>query len=687
VIFLRSGPRDVVRNLYEMNTATGEVHGLLRAEDVLAGGEEKLTPEEKARRERRRESGRGFTWYSLSEDGQMLLVGLSGELYLVRRADGKVTPLPASKAGPAMDARFSPDGRWVSCIHGHDLYVIEVATGRETALTTGGTDELTHGEAEFVAQEEMNRRTGYWWSADSQWLAYEEADQKDVETLYIADARRPEAKPNGWRYPRAGHANAKVRLGIISVTGGTTKWVDWDHEKYPYMATVRWGADQPLTVYVQTRDQREAVLYLVDHQTGKPKELLKETDKAWINIDAWMPHWVNDNQFLWTTEQTGEKTLQLCNRDGSLVKTIAHGSGRLFGVASVDRARREIVISASDDPTQSQLYRVALDRGEIIALTDGRGDHGGRFSKDCNTWVETASLLSGEIHQTVRGRDASIRHELPSVAEDPPFVPSVELTQAQAGDRSFYAAIVRPRNFTANTRYPVLVSVYGGPGSNVVTSNARAYLRSQWMADQGFIIVSLDGRGTERRGRDWERTTCWDLISAPLEDQAAGLQALGAKYKELDLSRVGIFGWSFGGYFTTMAVLKRPDVYHCGIAGAPVIDWSDYDTHYTERYMGQPKDNPEGYKRCNALTYASQLSRPLLLVHGTTDDNVYFTHSLRMGEALFRAARPYELLVLPGFTHMVPEPQISIRLYERMVRYFRQHLIESPPKPLEPTGA
>ncbi|HUN80394.1 MAG TPA: DPP IV N-terminal domain-containing protein [Phycisphaerae bacterium] len=680
VIFLRSGPRDVVRNLYEMNAASGEVHGLLRAEDILKGGQENLTPEEKARRERMRVSAKGFTWVNLSEDGTQLLAGLSGRLYVIRRSDGHVTPLPESKAGPAMDARFSPDGKFVSCIRGNDLYVIDVAAGSEKALTSGGTEDMPHGVAEFVAQEEMDRHSGYWWSSDSKSLAYQETDQREVEKLYIADARNPENPPQGWRYPRAGKTNAKVRLGIVPVAGGSTTWVEWDHEKYPYMAAVHWERDEPLTVYVQNRKQQESVLYRVDPGTGKCTELLKETDPAWVNIRADMPRWLaGQKEFLWLTERNGPWELELRSADGMPIKKITQGPRSLYGVVAIDQARREIVVAGASDPTESQLYRVGIDRGDAVALTEGRGSHGGHFSKDCNAWIETVSLMDGTVKQVLRGRDASIRAELPSVAEDPPFQANLELTTVQTAARSMHAAIIRPRNFVAGRKYPVIVSVYGGPHSNTVSASARGYLRNQWMADQGFIVVSLDGRGTMHRGRDWERAIYKDLIGPALEDQAAGLQALGAKYHELDLSRVGITGWSFGGYFSAMAVLLRPDVYHCGVAGAPVTDWLDYDTHYTERYMSLPEDNAEGYKRCAAPTYANDLHRPLLLIHGTTDDNVYFTHTIKLTEALFRAGRPYDLVILPGFTHMVPEPIVNVRLYERIVRYFKQNLVDSRP--------
>lgn len=683
MLFLRSGPRDVVRNLFEISTADGLMKIRATADDLLGGKEEVLTVEEKARRERQRVTARGLASFSLSEDGKLILTSLSGELYVIQRNDGKILTLPDDPAGTPIDPKFSPDGRFVSCVRGHDLYVIELATMTQRRLTEGGTADVSHGLAEFVAQEEMGRPSGYWWSGDSQWIAFEEADVREVETLYIADARNPEQSPQGWRYPRAGTSNAKVRLGIVSVTGGEPRWVACDWNTYPYLATVHWGKDSPLTMYVQTRDQRTSQLLMVDEATGRTTTLLTETDDAWINIDSDMPRWLpGGEQFLWTSERSGEWELELRRRDGSVVKTYRPGSAKLYGVVSVDGARREVVVSGSVDPTQTHLYRIALDGGEVVALTREPGSHSGKFSRDGNVWVHTASLADGTISHFVRGRDATLRGELPSGAEQPPFVPKPELTTVETNGRTYYASILRPRGFDKSRKYPVINYVYGGPHSNMVHASARGYLRQQWIADQGFIMVSIDGRGTERRGREWERAIAGNVIDGPLADQADAMLALGEKYREMDLSRVGIYGWSFGGYFSTMAVLKRPDVFHAAVAGAPVIDWVDYDTHYTERYMGTPKDNATGYEACSALTFAGDLRRPLLLIHGTTDDNVYFTHTLKMAEALFLAGREYDLLALAGFTHMVPDPNVNVRLYERIVRYFRKHLVETTPQPV-----
>jgi dipeptidyl-peptidase-4 len=327
-------------------------------------------------------------------------------------------------------------------------------------------------------------------------------------------------------------------------------------------------------------------------------------------------------------------------------------------------------VVASADPTEQHVWRVPLgpdgSGGAPERLTQARGVHGATCARAAPVCVVTSRTAEGEFSAAV-WRDGREVGRLQSVAERPPWRPRVEWTTV--GAQGFRAAVIRPRDFDPARTYPVIVHVYGGPGFQMVEAVSDAYLLAQWLADQGFVVVAFDGRGTPGRGRAWERAIRGDLVKTALADQAAALAAL-----PLDTSRAGIFGWSFGGYVAAMAVLVRPDVFHAAVAGAPVTDWLDYDTHYTERYLGLPDDNPDGYRAASALTHAAGLSRPLLLIHGTADDNVYFSHSLKLARSLFTAGRPFEFLPLAGFTHMVPDPQTTTRLYERIAGFFRARL-------------
>ncbi|MEK6674358.1 MAG: DPP IV N-terminal domain-containing protein [Planctomycetota bacterium] len=674
VLFLRSGPRSFVQDLYEYDVVGGRERVLMTAEQILRGTSENLSAEELARRERMRLSARGITSYQLSEDGSKILVPLSDRLFVIHRASAKVMELKGSEGFP-IDPRFSPDGWRVACVRNGDLYVLDISSGTERRLTHGANDMISHGTAEFVAQEEMDRREGYWWSPDSRWIAYQRTSNEGLEVMHIMDAMYPDRAPQSWAYPRPGKKNAEVTLGVIPATGGETTWVHWDAQKYPYLANVKWMERSPLTVLVENRDQTEGALLSVNENTGECKTLLVERDEAWLSLDPEMPHWLSDGKaFLWTTERNGEGQLELRGRDGASMRMVTEPALHFKSFVHLDESNHTVYFLAQPEPTETHLYRLSLDgKSEAVRLTHDPGMHSAVFAKDKGVYVHMASTEKGERIREVVDSVQGVIGSLSSTAEAKPFVPNVEFTTTE-GNPGIHAAIVRPRNFEEGRKYQVIVYVYGGPGAQTVLASVNMYLLQQWIADHGFIVVSVDGRGTPGRGREWERVIKGNLIDVPLNDQVDGLQALGRMYRELDLSRVGIYGWSFGGYFSAMAVMRRPDVYHCGVAGAPVADWLDYDTYYTERFLGMPDANREGYDRSSVLTYAKDLTRPLLIIHGTSDDNVYFAHSLKMSNELFRAGKHHEFLALSGFTHMVADPVVTTRLYTRIVEFFQKNL-------------
>jgi dipeptidyl-peptidase 4 len=675
VLFLRSQPRSFVQDLYEFDCQSGRERVLLTADKVLAGSDEKLSAEEKALRERLRLAARGIARFDLSDDGAKVLVPLSNRLFVIERSSGKSTEVKSASSAFPLDPNLSPDGTKLACVRDGEIYVTDLATGEERKITSGAGGTISNGTAEFAAQEEMDRIHGYWWSPDSRLIAYQQTDTAGLETFHILDPLHPEHEPNVWPYPRCGTKNASVRLAIASASGGDSRWVDWDREKYPYLAKVVWEENSPLTILVQNRHQTEEILYAVNEETGALSELLRETDPAWINLASSSPKWLKDGSgFLWLSERTGEWSLELHSRAGKLIRTLTPPGFGLIDPAGVDDERKMAYVAASTDPTQTHLFSLALVGGEPKKLTTERGNHGFSFGKKGDVYLHSYSLADGRAGTKVCRAGGESIGELQSVAEEPPFLPKMELVTV--GNRSFHAAVIRPRSFAAGKKYPVIVHVYGGPHSLTVNSSPRGSLLLQWLADQGFVVVSLDGRGTPRRGRDWERAIKNNLIDVPLEDQVSGLQSLGKKYPELDLSRAGITGWSFGGYFSAMAAMRRPDVYKAAIAGAPVCDFRDYDTHYTERYMGLPDENKAGYEASSVLTWCKDLSVPLLIIHGTADDNVYFLHSLKMTEALFRAGKKFEFLPLAGFTHMVPDPEVTIRLQSRIALFFKEHLGE-----------
>jgi dipeptidyl-peptidase-4 len=674
VVFLRGGARDPVLRLYEFTIAGGSLREILTPEKLLQGGEEKLTAEEKSRRERERQSLRGFTAFSLSKDGTKILVALSSHLYVIARADGNVTELPGQNW---IDPHFSPDAHAVAAVRGGELHVIDLETRTDRGLTSGASDTVEHGTAEFVAQEEMERHEGFWWSPDSQFIAYQETDNSGVESRFIADPLHPETAPAKNFYPRAGTPNAKVRLGIVGRTGGATRWVEWDHEKYPYLTRVVWKeAAAPLCILVQNRVQQEELLLAVDPGSGATHELLREKDAAWLNLDSKpMPVWRKDGrEFLWTTERNGTWQVELHSADGALVRAITPIDFHLDGFIDLDETGRAIVVAGGSDPRERHVFRFALDaKTEPQRVTRESGRHDAVFGDGKEQFLHRFNLVDGRAGwEVLRTSDGSKVGALPSVAERPTSLPKVELTRAP-GPREMDAAIVRPRDFGKDKHYPVILDVYAGPHSKQVITQADRYMIDQWMADRGYIVVLIDGRGTPGHGREWERAIRGNLIEVALEDQVAGLHALATKEPAMDLKRVGVVGWSFGGYFSAMAVMQRPDVFRCAVVGAPVVTWENYDTFYTERYLGLPPENPDGYRKSSVLTYASKLDRPLLLIHGLTDDNVYAQHSIQLAQALFEAGKPFNFLPLLG-THMVSEPLLRLRRQKRIMEFFDAEL-------------
>ena len=661
VLFLRSSAESPRQSLFETDLRTGATREVL-APDAVAKTPETLSAAERGRRERLRITTTGFTSFELTADGERALLSLSGRLFVLTRATGAVAELRTG-AGAAVDPHFSPDGTRVAYARGNDLYVVSVLGGAEIAVTRGGTETRTHGVAEFVAQEELSRSRGFWWSPDGARIVYEEADIAHVDQLRILDPAHPERDPERTSYPRAGSPNADVRLGLVLLRSGQTTFIDWDRAKYPYLATVTWKGG-PLTLYVMDRLQKNAQLLAVDPRTGKTRELLLEHDDAWITLDSTVPRWLPDaSGFVWSSEKTGAWELAMHDADGQLVSVLAPSKVGYRGLLDVDVKSHSAVILASSEPTESRIVRLPFEGGAPAILAEVlRGVVTASFGEGHTIFATREATLTTLPRYVARSVDGKIERVLPSVAADPGFVPGVELVRA-GGDET-RVAIVRPRSFDPKRKYPIIDAAYGGPGVTVAPADAFVFLRAQWMADAvDAVVVSIDARGTPHRGRAWERAIAGKLGTIPLEGHVAALQALGPRYPEMDLDRVGIYGWSFGGYLSALAVLARPDVFKVAVAGAPPADWRDYDTCYTERYLGLPSTNAAAYDEASLLERAkgngSAPHRPLLVVHGTADDNVYFAHSLKLADALERAGRPFELMPLAGVTHMLTEPQIT----------------------------
>ncbi|MBI2892661.1 MAG: DPP IV N-terminal domain-containing protein [Deltaproteobacteria bacterium] len=671
VVFLRSPARSAVNTLYAFDVAGGQTRTLADPAQILGGETERLSPEEAARRERLRLQTGGFVDFQISPDGASIVTTLGGQLFLIAIAGGAATRLPAGESA-AIGPRFSPDGSQVAYVRGSDLYVTSLATMTERRLTSDGTADVTNGVAEFVAQEEMGRLDGFWWSPDSTQIAFERADASVVERRTWIDEMSPFSPPQSLPYPRAGKANVAVQLGVIPASGGTPRWIQWDRARFPYLARVTWQKDAPLTLQVQTRDQREVVVLAADPRTGTTSTLLSERDEAWVALHDSL-RWITKGQsFLWQTERQGTTELEVRSSTGDLARTIAGAREGYRKLLDVDEAAGFVVVEAGLAPTSASVLRLPLAGGPSQTLTPEPGVHHGTFGEGHAVFVDEHRAIDAPPSLHVRKSDGTIVGELPGVAEALPFELNVEIARIGEGD-GWYTAVVKPHTMEPGRRYPVIDRVYGGPGVSAVQEDVLAYLLWQWVADHGFVVAFADNRGTPGRGRTFERAIRDRLAEVPLADQAAAMLEI-AKRPDVDPGRIGIFGWSYGGYVSTLAVVRRPDVFKAAMAVAPVTDWADYDTHYTERYLGLPDASPGVYEANSTLGGAASLTRPLMLVHGTADDNVLPSHTLRLAQALHAAQKDYELVLFPGQTHMIANEQMRTRLWTLLLRFFTRTL-------------
>ncbi len=706
VLFRRTPPRSFASDLYQLDSNTGAITTLVTAAQLLGGSSEQLSDAEKARRERTRTATRGIVSISVASDGRRLLIPLGERLFVLDRDPAAGTTAAARELhvgdGFPFDPQLSPDGTTVAFVRDGDLWVMpadadagaDVRTSHDLAprrLTQHPVD-IEYGVADFAAQEELHRTRGYWWSADSRTLVFQRTDARAVDTLYVADARHPAKPPVPFKYPRAGRNNAVVDLAVIAIDASPASeptWITWDTARWPYLATVSWSRGAPLAYTLLNREQTEIVLCTVDPATGVSTRIHHESDPSWINLSPGTPRWLDDGTgFLWMTESSGQWVLERRNNNGELLAVLTEPSLGLRAVVGVDEKAGVAYVQASADPRQLHVYEISLHGSApspTIAISEL--DAGGLTNAEAKhgVMVLATALRTGGSRTVVVSRTGK-QTELPSVAERPTLAPTTQLAQMHALDtigssdapaRSFFTAITRPRDFDPSKTYPVLLKVYAGPHAIMVTDSRDAYLMDQWYADAGFIVVRADGRGTPHRGRDWERAILNDLITVPMQDQLAALQALAAAHPEMDMNRVGVFGWSFGGYFSTMAALLHGDIFKAAVAGAPVTDWELYDTAYTERYMKTPAANPAGYRYTSALTHAAKLQRPLLVIHGITDDNVHFAHTLALIEALYVEGKRAEVVTLSA-THMVPDPKLNLAREKVQVDFFRQHLAARP---------
>lgn len=638
ILFLRSeSGTDPRHSLWSFDVTTGEETKLVDAAELLPG-EENLPPEERARRERSRETGGGVVGYAVDDAFTVAAFSLSGKLHTLDLATGAVSVLVE---GSVVDPRPSPAGTHVAYVRDRRLRVIELATGEDRLLVEEEGEDIAWGLTEFIAAEEMGRARGYWWSPDGRSLLVERSDRAGVPRWTIADPANPQAPANIVAYPAAGEKNVDVTLAILGLDGSR---VDVAKEGWEYLAAVHWSAAGKPLLSVQSRDQRRTEVHAVDPADGSVAVLHEEVDERWVEITLGVPAWTTDGRLVRESAADGDHRLVI---DGVAVTPPG------LQVRSVLHVGDEVLFSGSEaDPTQIHVYRT--EGGEIHRLSTEDGVHVGSGTAALTVLSSWSLERSGPTVTVVSGDKTIARIGCYTV--DPDIVPN--LTWLTLGERGLCAALVLPTGYEANEgKLPVLLDPYGGPHAQRVLQTRNAFLTPQWLADQGFAVLVADGRGTPGRGAVWEKEIAGKLADVTLTDQVDALHAAAALHPELDLERVAIRGWSYGGYLSALAVLRRPDVFHAAVAGAPVTDWTLYDTHYTERYLGMPQQETRSYEHNSLITGADDLARALLIVHGLADDNVFVAHSLRLSSALLAKGRPHVFLPLAGATHMTPQAE------------------------------
>jgi dipeptidyl-peptidase 4 len=715
VLFLRTDAGDdPVTHLWRHDPATGRTERLVDAR-TLTPDSGPLPPEERARRERAREQADGIVSYAVDADGTVAAFALGGRLHSVDVATGVVATHPV--AGPAFDPRPSPDGRSIAYHAAGGLHLVTLERGAGKAGTTRPLmveAGVAWGRAEFVAAEEMGRSRGFWWSPDSRRLAVARVDEREVSAWTIADPSRPERPATVHRYPAAGTHNATVSLWFVEVDGSARTEVVWDRAHHEYLAAVDWG-DGPLTLLLQPRHQRAASVLTVDTGTGRSDEVHRWSDPAWVELVPGTPCWAGAR--LVTVEdryelgQDGTRALCLdgapVTPPGLQVREVLglrpeHHAGTSLAADGV--AAIEVLASPTTDPTRVDVYTVevaadgttatwsetAEEAPAVRRRVPGQPPSRGRSGDDAPPWVEVTAVLDRPLPTVTVGWEAIDAdgagrlhvHALEVVAERPQLEARPRLLRV--GRRALSAALLLPTDDDGRRPLPVILDPYGGPHAQRVLATHQAFLTSQWLADQGFAVLVVDGRGSPGRGPVWERAIHHDLATPVLADQLDALTAVAAEEPRLDLDRVAIRGWSFGGYLAALAVLRRPDVFRAAVAGAPVTDWQLYDTHYTERYLGHPEAHPEAYRVSSlvdgegALPGAvpwDEVDPPeLLLIHGLADDNVVAAHTLRLSAALLADGRPHQVLPLSGVTHMTPQEVVAERLLTAQVTFLRRAL-------------
>ncbi|MBV8809976.1 MAG: S9 family peptidase [Acidobacteriaceae bacterium] len=621
----------------------------------------------------RRVSSESYQWFPNSED---LLAEEKGDLFIVR-PNGQHEQITKTDIDEE-DPKLSPDGKQVLYRWKWNLYVLDLATKQVRQLTTDGAPTLMNGQLDWVYPEELDLGTATWWSPDSKQIAYFQFNVANEFIYPQTDLIVERAKPEPERYPQAGTANALVKLGVVSAQGGSTTWMDLGETSNTLLARVDWSPNSSqLAVQRFNRVQNELDLLFCNPGTGAVRKILHEESKTWLNPADNLYFLKSRPEFLWTSEQSGFRHLYRYSDQGELLGQLTRGDWMVTRVAAIDEANQKVYYTSTEaSPLERQLYSVNFGGGTPIRMTQHAGTHYAHANSEGSYFVDTYSsmkqppetvLLDAAGHQVAVLQPADI-----SQANRYDLLPRQVIPLKTPDGVTLYARLIKPAGFESGKKYPVIVSVYGGPQAQTITDSWAGVTWEQVMAHRGYIVWELDNRGSANRGRAFEAPVYREFGKTEVADQRFGVEQL-IKMGFADPARIGITGWSYGGYMTIHAMLRAPDVFKVGVAGAPVTNWHNYDTIYTERYMGLPDQNAPGYDAASNVKNAAKLEGKLLIVHNIEDDNVLFQNTMQMAKALEDANKEFFMQIYPQKTHGVSGP-LRRPLYEEMTNFFDAHL-------------
>lgn len=670
VYFLRSKHgSDPVLCLWAIDVASA-VERLVVDPSTLSTAGHDLSPAERARRERARESASGIVRYTTDATCSTAVMELGGSIVVTDLIEGGSRMVPC--ADGLFDARIDPSGRRCAYVADRSLHLLDLENGEDIELAADPDALVSWGRADFIAGEEMGRTRGFWWAPDGSSLLATRVSDHQVTPWFIADPANPGTVPTEIRYPAAGTTNADVQLVHLTLDGTATS-IPWDSlsastsqtsDAFEYLADINWSKGHSPLVVRQTRDQRTVSIASINLADASVEQLQGITDPTWVELIPGSPAW--SDRGLLTVEDRADLDRRVLCLDGEVVS----GTDlQVRSIVGVDRDR--VIVTGWTDSTEVHVATIDLDRpGRARFMTDEPGVHGATAAGDVIV-VTSATPEDGSIsvRVLVGGGPVAV---IPSHVEKPVITAQPQFLRL--GSRSLAAALFLPTDHDGTSPLPVLLDPYGGPHAQRVLKNHLGHLTSQWFADQGFAVLVVDNRGTPGRGPAFEREVWGDLATPVLDDQVDALDAAAEQFPFLDLDRVGIRGWSFGGYLAALAVMRAPERFHAAIAGAPVTDWQLYDTHYTERYLGHPVDHPSHYETTNLIRAAGSLTKPLLLIHGLADDNVVAAHTLQLSSALLAAGRAHAVLPLSGVTHMTPQEVVAENLLHLQRDFLLEHL-------------